>query len=92
MSTTMTDRRWFEIERKIPLALVFGFILQTGGALFWAGAAAERIARVEQMSSENARVIERVVRLEERVASMHASLNRIETKLDRMDPTPARED
>jgi hypothetical protein len=85
---TATTTKWFEIERKIPLALVFGFILQTGGALFWAGAAAERIARVEQMSSENARVIERVVRLEERVASMHASLSRIETKLDRMGQPP----
>jgi hypothetical protein len=92
MTTTTQDRKWFEIERKIPLALVFGFILQTGGALFWAGAAAERIARVEQMSSENARVIERVVRLEERVASMHASLSRIEGKLDRMGPTPAGQD
>lgn len=80
----MTERKWFEVERRIPLALIFGFILQTGGALFWAGSAAERIARVELAADENARVIERVVRLEEQVSAVHEGLSRIETKLDRI--------
>jgi hypothetical protein len=88
MSTTMTDKKWFELERKIPLALIFGFVLQTGGALFWAGAAAERIAQVERATRDNATVIERVVRLEAQVNAMHETLSRIETKIDRLSGTP----
>ena len=88
MSTTMTDKKWFELERKIPLALIFGFVLQTGGALFWAGAAAERIAQVERATRDNATVIERVVRLEAQVNAMHETLSRIETKIDRLSEPP----
>ena len=83
MNTTH-DKKWFEVERRVPLALIFGFVLQTGGGLFWAGSAAERIARVEAQADENARVIERVVRLEEQVSAVHEGLGRIETKLDRI--------
>jgi hypothetical protein len=35
-------------EKKIPAALVAAFLLQTAGALFWAGSAAERIAGLER--------------------------------------------
>jgi glucose-6-phosphate dehydrogenase assembly protein OpcA len=81
--TATLPRRRFEFERRIPLALLFGFLLQTGGALFWAGAAAERIAQVERETRANSGAIERVVRLEAEVAAMHEALARIESKLDR---------
>ncbi len=77
-------RRRFEIDRRVPLALLFGFLLQTGGVLFWAGAAAERIAAVERQTRANATVIERVVRLESEVMSQHEMLTRIENKIDRL--------
>ena len=80
----MTERQWFQIERRIPIALVVGFLLQTGGALFWAGAAAERIAAVERATRDNTSVIERVVRLEAQVIAVHESVSRIESKIDRM--------
>jgi len=87
----MTERKWFEIDKRIPIALIVGFLLQTGGALFWAGSAAERIAAVERATRDNTSVIERVVRLEEQVVAMHDSLARIETKIDRMGGTQTRE-
>ena len=74
----------FDIARQIPLAVVLGFVLQTGGALFWAGAAAERIAEVERRARINENAIERVVRLETQVGAMHEQLARIESKLDRL--------
>jgi len=77
-------RRRFEFERRIPLALLFGFLFQTGGVLFWAGAAAERISEVERQTRANASVIERVVRLEAEVAAQHEMLTRIENKIDRI--------
>ena len=75
-----------DLDRRIPIALVFGFLLQTGGALFWAGAAAERIAEVERETRANSAVIERVVRLEAEVEAAHEALARIEMKIDRMAP------
>ena len=73
-----------DFERRIPVALVFGFLLQTGGALFWAGSAAQRISQIERETRANENAVERVVRLETEVAAMHETLARIETKIDRM--------
>ena len=36
------------LDRKLPAALVAAFLLQTAGALFWAGQAAERITVLER--------------------------------------------
>jgi uncharacterized coiled-coil protein SlyX len=66
-------------------------LLQTAGALFWAGSAAERITVLERNASANQSVIEKVAVLEEQVSEMKQSLDRIETKLDRMNnnqPSP----
>ena len=84
MTPIHPKRRRLEFERRIPLALLFGFLLQTGGALFWAGAAAERIAQVERDTRMNSDAVERVVRLETEVSAMHEALMRIENKIDRM--------
>lgn len=77
-------RSKFDFERRIPVALVVGFLLQTGGALFWAGTAAQRISEIERETHANENAVERVVRLETEVAAMHETLARIETKIDRM--------
>ncbi|HVV29115.1 MAG TPA: hypothetical protein VHC40_14225 [Rhizomicrobium sp.] len=70
-------------EKKIPAALVAAFLLQTAGALFWAGSAAERIADLERTRDADQAAIEKVAVLEEQVRGIRASLDRIETKLDR---------
>ena len=82
--TYSPKRRRFDSARQVPLALVLALVLQTGGALFWAGAAAERITELERETRVNSGAIERVVRLESQVASMHEQLVRIESKLDRI--------
>ena len=71
-----TDRHW-------PAALVAAFLLQTAGALFWAGSAAERIATLERSAAVDQTAIARVAVLESQIANIRASLDRIETKLDR---------
>ncbi len=69
-------------ERKLPAALVAAFLLQTAGALFWAGSAAERIATLERTAAGDQAAIEKVAVLEEQVKSIKESLDRIESKLD----------
>jgi hypothetical protein len=70
-------------EKRIPAALVAAFLLQTAGALFWAGSAAERIADLERTLHADQGAIGQVAVLEEQVRAIRASLDRIENKLDR---------
>jgi uncharacterized coiled-coil protein SlyX len=70
--------------KRIPAALVAAFLLQTAGALFWAGSAAERITVLERTVADNQGTVDHVAVLEEQVSEMKQSLDRIETKLDRM--------
>ncbi len=70
-------------ERRLPAALVAAFLLQTAGALFWAGSAAERIATLERTAAGDQAAIEKVAVLEEQVKSIKESLDRIESKLDK---------
>ena len=71
------------LEKRFPAALVAAFLLQTAGALFWAGSAAERITVLERTLARDQAAIERVFVLEEQVAEIKGVLDRIETKLDR---------
>jgi len=71
------------LDRRLPAALVAAFLLQTAGALFWAGSAAERISVLEKTAANNQTAIERVAVLEEQVSTIKQSLDRIEAKLDR---------
>jgi hypothetical protein len=73
-------------EKRIPAALVAAFLLQTAGALFWAGSAAERIASLERTLADDQAAIGKVAVVEEQVRGIKESLDRIEVKLDRAKP------
>lgn len=68
--------------QRFPTALVAVFLVQTAGALFWTGSAAERIAVLERTLSADQAAIARVAVLEEQIGGMRESLSRIENKLD----------
>ena len=86
----ITERIQLPLDKRIPAALVAAFLLQTAGALFLAGSAAERIAALERTVAGDQAAIERVAVLEEDMRAMKESLERIETKLDRgrVQPSP----
>ncbi len=70
------------IERKITAGFVLALALQTGGALFWAGAAAERISTLERRADIARPVAERLARVEARLEAIGDQLSRIEDKLE----------
>ncbi|MDE2112951.1 MAG: hypothetical protein KGJ79_17580 [Alphaproteobacteria bacterium] len=80
---TLTDQIQPLLDKRLPAALVAAFLLQSAGALFWAGSAAERIAVLERTQAEDRTAVERVAVLEDQIATMKQTLDRIETKLDR---------
>ncbi len=73
----------WKLDRHIPVALVATILLQTGAALTWSGAAAERLTTLETRAARTDELVERTARLEEQSNAMRASLARIEEKLDR---------
>jgi uncharacterized coiled-coil protein SlyX len=81
---TLTEHIQPVLDRKLPAALVAAFLLQTAGALFWAGQAAERITVLERTLAGDQYAIERVAVLEEQVRAMTKTLDRIDAKLDRV--------
>ncbi len=88
MTNAHDDARW-HLDRRVPLAIIFAIVTQTGAALLWAGAANERLAHLEMQMDMFNRMTERTTRLEVQVNYMRASLDRIERKLDRtIDPPP----
>jgi hypothetical protein len=76
------DGEW-RLGRQISLGLLLALIVQTSGALLWAGRTAERIDQLEVRLEAQADVVERLARLEEQAAASRTVLARIEVKLDR---------
>jgi len=85
---TLIDSLQPALEKKLPAALVAAFLLQTAGALFWAGSAAERINALERAAFDDKTAIERVAVLEEDMRTVKQTLDRIESKLDREKAAP----
>ena len=69
-------------DRRFGLALVVTVLLQTAGALIWAGRAAERLDAVEQRLALQQPLAERLARLEVHADDARASLDRIERRLE----------
>jgi hypothetical protein len=71
-----------EAMRKIPVAVITVLLVQTIGALLWAGGAAARIETLEERVGEQRQVAERLARLEEQSLANRATLDRIEWRLE----------
>jgi len=72
------------IERKLTAAFVLALAVQTGGALMWAGAAAQRIEVLEDRVEAARPVAERLARVETKLEAVRAQLDRIENKVERL--------
>ena len=73
----------WRLDRQITAGLVFAVVLQTVGALLWAGRTAERIEQLDARLQAQAPVAARLARLEEQATANRLTLERIELKLDR---------
>lgn len=68
-------------DRTITLGLVVTVMLQTAGALIWAGATEARLTTLEAQMALTPAVAERLARLEGQSNVMAQSLSRIERRL-----------
>ena len=70
------------VERKLTAGVLLALAVQTGGALVWAGAAAQRIEILEARVERARPVGERLARVEVELEAVRAQLDRIEKKVD----------
>ncbi|MEQ8746960.1 hypothetical protein [Pyruvatibacter sp.] len=80
---TVDNGHW-HLDKRVPIALIAAMTIQTAGALIWAGAAMQRIDYMERELIAISGVGERTARLEEQMRYLRQSVDRIETKLDRL--------
>jgi primosomal protein N'' len=71
-----------KFDNRFGIALVVALVLETAGALMWAGRAAARLDEVEQRLALQQPVAERLARLEVRADDARAALERIERRLE----------
>ena len=69
-------------EIRVSIVIGAAVLAQSAFALIWAGAAAERLAQLERQADAREVLLVRTARLEEQIASVKATLHRIETKID----------
>jgi hypothetical protein len=74
-----------KFEQKVTLGFILAILVQTGGALVWAGSAAERIRAVEAELNDRKTVSERLVRVEAQLEAVSGQLNRIERRMEARD-------
>ena len=72
-----------KFDNRVTLAVILAIVLETAGAFVWAGRAAARLDEVERRLALQQPVAERLARLEVRADQAHASLDRIERRLDK---------
>ena len=73
----------FSLDLRVTIALLITIALEAIAALLWVGAAAQRIEALETRVDAQAGVVERLARLEAQMTGARATLDRIETTLDR---------
>lgn len=80
------DIRPIRIDWRIPLPVIIAIAIQSCMFIAWASSEkteiTQRVSSLEKWTNQNAQVIERVARIEERIDGLKAQGNRIENKLD----------
>lgn len=81
---TQSPERW-HVGKEVPLALIFGMLVQTGAAVWWArgqvanDADHERRITALEKEREVARVAERMAVMEQAITDIRRSVERQET-------------
>ncbi len=94
MNTPDQMREPWQLKKEIPIALIVAVLLQTGAAFYWAASIEGKINAVDMRAQANRRDIaamdgrqdkigEVVIRMDESLKAIRATLSKIEKKLER---------
>jgi hypothetical protein len=77
------DTRW-HLDKRVPLALLFAILVQTGAALWWAAGVNARVEQLERQVISAAPNVERIVRLETKMDAIFSQLAEIKLIVQRV--------
>ena len=81
------DSNW-HLDKKVPIAMILAIAIQTGGMVWWAASASERINALERKAEVAAPQAERLARVETNLESVKDGILEIKSIL-RREPAPA---
>lgn len=79
----------WHLDKKVPLALIFAIIVQTGGAIWALAALSQRVTSIETALSASIDQPARIVRVETQMEGVRDTLKEMNDKLDRLLGYPA---
>lgn len=80
-----SDASW-HLDKKVPIALILAIILQTGGMVWWAASAAERLNALERRADAAAPYAERLARVETKIETVQDGILEIKSILRKEPP------
>jgi hypothetical protein len=80
-----TDAAW-HLDKKVPIALIFAILLQTGGIVWWGASASERLNTLERRVEMTAPQGDRLTRVEVKVDNALDGIAEIKSILRREQP------
>lgn len=79
MGDDMNQDRFWHIEKKIPVALIFSMALQTGGFIWWAARVDVRVDSLEARALASAPQVERIIRVETKLETVIENIGELKT-------------
>ncbi len=83
------DGNW-HLDKKVPIAMIMAIILQTGGMVWWAASASERLNALERKADASAPQAERLARVETNLESVKDGILEIKSILRKEPPLLSR--
>lgn len=77
-----SDTKW-HLDRRVPISMILAILIQTGGVMWWAASANERLNSLEQKMLLVAPQGDRLTRVEVNIETIKDSLTEIKAVLRR---------
>jgi hypothetical protein len=72
----LPDNAW-HLDKKVPIALILAILMQTGGMVWWAASASERINALERRAELAAPQGDRLTRVETKLEAVQDGISEI---------------
>lgn len=82
MSRQDDDAHW-HLDKRVPIALIFSILVQSGVILWWASGINERVNTLERRADLSAPQADRLTRVEVKIEGVQSTLDRIERSIRR---------
>lgn len=79
------DSNW-HLDKKVPIAMIAAILFQTGGMVWWAASASERLNALERKADVVAPQAERLARVETKLETVQDGILEIKSILRREPP------